>query len=359
MTQRTWAPEAVTFHDGGQLFADVGGAHPGDEGQAARLTLRVELVDQAQRVVAGRGRAQLHADGVAHPGQEVDVGVVQFAGALPDPEEVRRGVVRQAGARVDARQGPLVVEQQRLVAGEELHAQRVEVGTAGGHELDGAVDVPGQRLVAGVGRVFGEALVPLVHQAQVREAALREGADEVQGGGGGVVGLQHPAGVVAAGLGREIVAVDDVAAVRREGHAVAGFVVGRAWLRELAGHAAHFDDRHGRTVGEDDGHLQDGLDPGTDFVRRCGFKRFRAVAALEQERLALGRRCEPFAQDVHFTGEDQRGKDGQFLDGGVKDVLVLPAGLLGDRQFPPVVQPRIVGCTALRGTGQRGGRFCR
>ena len=96
--------------------------------------------------------------------------------------------------------GALVVQQQGLVAGVELHAlERLEVGAAGRHELDGAVDVPGQGLVAGVGRVLGEALVPLVHQAQVGEAALREGADQVQGRGGGVVRLEHPAGVVARG----------------------------------------------------------------------------------------------------------------------------------------------------------------
>ena len=66
-----------------------------------------------------------------------------------------------AGARVDAGQRALVVHQQRLVARVELDAlERLEVGAARGHELDGAVDLAGQRLVAGVGRVLGEALVP-------------------------------------------------------------------------------------------------------------------------------------------------------------------------------------------------------
>ena len=359
MTQRTWAPEAVTRSTiGGQLLADVAGTHAGDEGQPAGLAVRVQLVDQAQGVVAAGGRAELDADRVADAGEEVDVGVVQLAGALPDPEEVRRGVVGQAGARVDAGQGALVVQQQGLVAGVELHPlERLEVGAAGGHELDGAVDVPGQGLVAGVGRVLGEALVPLVHQAQVREAALGEGADQVQRGGGGVVGLEHPAGVVGAGLRREVVAVDDVAAVGRQGDAVAGLVVGGAGLGELAGHAAHLDDGHRRAVGEHDGHLQDGLDAGADLVRRGGLEGLGAVAALEQERLALRGGGEPFAQDVHFAGENEGREDGEFLDGGLEDSRVRPAGLLGGRKLPPVVQSGIVGGSALGGAGQRGGWF--
>ena len=42
------------------------------------------------------------------------------ARALADPQEVRGAVVRHARARVDARQRALVVEQQRLVAREEV-----------------------------------------------------------------------------------------------------------------------------------------------------------------------------------------------------------------------------------------------
>ena len=52
---------------------------------------------------------------------------------------------------------------------------------AGTHELDRAVNVGGQRLVARVGRVRHETLIPAVHLAQVGVTALREGTDKVQG----------------------------------------------------------------------------------------------------------------------------------------------------------------------------------
>ena len=197
------------------------------------------------------------------------MGAVELAGALTDPQEVAGGVVGQLGARVDAGQRALVVQQQGLVGGEELGAlERLEVRAAGGHELHGAVDLAGQLLVGGVRRVGREALVPRVHLAQVGEAALREGADQVQRGRGGVVGLHHAARVVGAGFRGEVVAVDDVAAEGRQRHAVAGLVVGGARLGELAGHAAHLDDRHGGAVGQHDGHLQDGAHAGARSCRR-------------------------------------------------------------------------------------------
>ena len=164
---------------------------------------------------------------------------------------------------------------------------------------------------------------------------------------------------MAAGFGGEVVAVDDVAAVGRKGHAVAGLVIGGAGLGELPGHAAHLDDGHRGAVGEHHGHLEDGLDPGADLVCRGCLEGLGAVAALEQERLALGCGGQALAEDVHFAGENQRRKHGEFLDGGVEHVLVLPAGLLGDGQVPPVVKSGIVGGSALGGAGQRKGGFCR
>ena len=174
-----------------------------------------------------------------------------------------------------------------------------------------------------------------------------------------MVRLHHPAGIVRAGFRREVVAVHDVAAVGRQRDAVAGLVVGGTRLGELARHAAHLDDRHGRTVGEHDGHLQDGPDAGTDLVGRRRFEGLGAVAALEQERLALRGGGKPFAQDVDFAGEDQGREDGKFLDGRLEDRRVRPRGLLRGRELPPVVQSGIVGGSALGGAGQRGNWFLR
>src|SRR5699024_11597899 len=68
----------------GQPLTDLAGSHTGDEAQATRGPLGVELVDEAQVVVPGRRGAELHTDRIVDAGQEVDVRAVDVAGALTD-----------------------------------------------------------------------------------------------------------------------------------------------------------------------------------------------------------------------------------------------------------------------------------
>ena len=181
--------------------------------------LRVELGGQRQRVVGGRGRAELAADRVADVAEVLHVRAVELPGALADPHHVRRHVVGQLGARVDPRHRVLVVEQQRLVAGVEVDAvELVRVGADRLHEGQRALDLAGQQLVAlGVRRLADEVVVPGVHLAQVGVAAGDEGADEVERRRGRVVDVDEPLRVGDARLGREVEAVDRVAAVGRQG----------------------------------------------------------------------------------------------------------------------------------------------
>ena len=62
----------------------------------------------------------LTRDRVADPAEELDVGAVEVAGALADPDQVGGDVVGRAGAAVDPRQGPLVLEQEPFVTRVEL-----------------------------------------------------------------------------------------------------------------------------------------------------------------------------------------------------------------------------------------------
>src|SRR5215203_1465157 len=71
--------------DGRQRLTDVAGTHPRDEGQPAGLAIGVDLVDDAQEVVGVGVRRHLDPHGVADGGDEVDVGAVEIAGALPHP----------------------------------------------------------------------------------------------------------------------------------------------------------------------------------------------------------------------------------------------------------------------------------
>src|SRR5690606_2808123 len=95
------------FQQRRQRIADLARTHPGDESESAGLTLGIELVDEFERGLGRSGGAELHTDGVSDLREVFDVRTVKIAGALTDPEEVRRGVVGSVGARIDARHGTL------------------------------------------------------------------------------------------------------------------------------------------------------------------------------------------------------------------------------------------------------------
>ncbi|MNF79909.1 hypothetical protein D3C84_621400 [compost metagenome] len=236
------------------------------------------------------------------------MGAIQLAGAVADPQHVRRAVVPVAGQAVLAHEGLLVVEQQRFVGGEEAgftHLRGV-LQTAGAHERQGLVDAVGQLAVL-LGQLGAgdEVEVPLVHLMQVGKAALGEGAQQVEAGGGLVVGLQQALRVRDAALRVETDAIDDVAAVGGQGHAAEGFLAGGARLGELAGHAPDLDHRAAGGEGHGDGHLQQHLEGVADLAGGELGEALGAVAALQQEGAALGHLGELPAQLAGLAGKHQ------------------------------------------------------
>ena len=151
---------------------------------------------------------------------------VEVARALPDPEKMRRSVDRGAVAGIDPGHRALVVHQQAFVAGVKLDApELLEVRSRGLHELDRLVDVASHLLVAHIGWIAGEALVPAVHLAEVGEPTLREGADKVQGRRCHVVALNESPRVRGARLRSELVTVDDVPAVCGQGDVTTSLII--------------------------------------------------------------------------------------------------------------------------------------
>lgn len=77
----------------GEQLGDLAGAVAGDEGDFAGLAGRVEGAEQGEDVFGWGGGADLDADGVCDAAEELDVGVVELAGAVTDPDEVGGCVV--------------------------------------------------------------------------------------------------------------------------------------------------------------------------------------------------------------------------------------------------------------------------
>src|ERR1700712_1394149 len=119
---------------------------------------------QPHQVVRLHRRAALHADRVLDTLEELDVGAVEVAGPFADPYQVSRGVVPLARGAIDPGHRLFEVEQQGLVAGEELHLVQRRLALGGDadrlHEHQGLADL-------------------LSHLAVSR--ALRTAVDEAQG----------------------------------------------------------------------------------------------------------------------------------------------------------------------------------
>ena len=172
---------------------------------------------------------------------------------------------------------------------------------------------------------------------QVGIAALRERAQQVEGGRGLAVGLHHALGI---GLARpfvEVEAVDDVAAVRRQCPAVLRLGIRGAGLGELAGEAAELDHRAAGAKGQHYRHLQQHLEHVANVVRMEFREALGAVAALQQEGFAGRDRGEPLLQPPRLTGKDQRRKPAQSLLDPGEPSLVRITRHLPDRQTAPAV----------------------
>ena len=239
--------------------------------------------------------------------------VVGLARAVADPDHVAGGAVPVAGGRILPRHRLLVAEQQRLVAGVDVGAAQLgmafEIEPAGLHEGERLGDAVGHLLVAIHRlRVFYKTEHPLMHAAEARVAAMREGAQQVQGRGRLVIGLDQALRIGRARFRGELRAVDDVAAIARQLDAVA--LLGRrgARLGELAGDAADLHHRRGRREGEHHRHLQEHAEEVADRVRAVVLEALGAVAALKQESIAGRDPRERLLQVARLAGKNQRRK---------------------------------------------------
>ena len=279
-----------------QHLTDALRTHARDEGQASLLAIRVEAVDEREHLIACRGRTKLDPNRVTHARQQLDMSALLLARPLPHPQEVGRRVVGLARTRINARHRRLILQKQSLMRGIQVHvAQRLKINARCSHELDRAVNVGGQRLVARIRRIRHEALIPTVYLPQIRIAALREGADQVQRRRRMIIQGQEALRVGFARLGSEFERVDRVAAIARQRHAVARLQVGGTRLGVLPRDTTNLDDRQRRTVRQDDSHLQQRLDLQTHVIGGRLREGFGTVSTHQHESLAAGRRTHPRA----------------------------------------------------------------
>ena len=332
-------------HQRREVVEDLVGAEAGDQGQPACLVLRIEHLDQLEQAVdRGRGTA-FQADRVPDAAEELDMGMIELARAVADPDHVAGGVVPLAGGGIDARHRLLIAEQQRLVAGVEIGRAHLRMGLRidadGAHELQRLGDALGDLLIAmRLRAVLDEAEHPAMRVVEVGVAARGEGAQQVQRRGRLSVGLELPARIGYAGLGREGDVVDDVALVARQLDVADLLVRRRARLGELPGDAPDLHDGRAAGEGQHDRHLQEQPEEIPDVVGGVLREALRTITALQEEGLAgrdLAQR--PF-ELARLPCKNERRKAGELLLDRLQGCLVrIIRNLLGGPGPPALWRP--------------------
>src|SRR6266404_6121592 len=167
-----------------QMIADLVRTEAVDQGQPSGFVVRIEHVDQPQQFVDFKRWTALQSDRILDAAEIFDVAVIELAGAVADPDHMTRGRVPVARRRIDAGKSLLVAEQQRLVAGIEIGGTQLgvafQIEPAGAHEVQRIRDAVRQFLVtAGLRGILEETEHPLMHAAEIGEAAGRKGTQQV------------------------------------------------------------------------------------------------------------------------------------------------------------------------------------
>ena len=218
------------------------------------------------------------------------MGAFELARAVADPGLVRRE--EEQPIAFGPQQRTLVVEQEHLVTREQLdRAQRAVVDAARGHEPQAAVDLGSDPLVAlpGAGAAH-EIHIPLVQPVQIGQAGAGDRASQVHRGRRVGVGTDEPPRVRPPRLVGRFEPMDHVAAIRRQ---TGGVGVRGPRLGVLAGDPSNLDDRHRRSVRQDNRHLQQRPDRAAQMRLGVLGEGLGAIPALQQERLAARDHTEP------------------------------------------------------------------
>ena len=170
---------------------------------------------------------------------------------------------------------------------------------------------------------------------QIRIAAGGESAQQINRAGGLHIGEFHPRRIRDARRRIEIRAINDVATIGRQRHAIARFAIGRPRLGELPGHAAKLHHRQSATKGQHNRHLQQHAKSIADHIGSEIAKAFGAVATLQDESLTIAGTRQGGLEAPRLTGKNQRGKSRDLGFHCGQSRLVGIFRHLPDRHVPP------------------------
>ena len=235
---------------------------------------------------------------------------IERRGAHADPREMRGQVEPAPVTRHLARLRLFVVQQQRFVRSIEIHPAETADRLAGqrfheAHRIADRLDhVPVFVLQR---RVLDPGQIPIFRMMQIGEAAVDQRTHEVHRQRRFRMRFDQALRICGTRLPRlNSGRIDDIAAIARQGHAVACFGIGRTRLGVLAGETADAHDRQLETVHQHEAHLQQHLQPIGDQRGFAVGETFGAIAALQQEAAPFGGIGQLALERQHFPRSHQR-----------------------------------------------------
>src|SRR3984893_15975128 len=122
-----------------QMIADLVRTETIYQRQASECRYWFEHVDQPQQLVRLERGTAFQSDRIFDAAEIFDMAVIELAGAVADPDHMARGCIVAAAGGIDAGEGLLIAEQQRLVAGVDIGGAQLRVAfqieAAGTHEI--------------------------------------------------------------------------------------------------------------------------------------------------------------------------------------------------------------------------------
>ncbi len=260
--------------------------HPVDNRDPPQFRVGVEDLEEFEQPLGIHFRANLDANRIADAAEVIGMGTLDLRRPHADPRKVCAEVVPSFTPWHLASHRLLVRQEERFVACEEVDPADFRGPNPGQglHESERVGDTLHHLLVFPcTRRVCNKLEVPVFGVVEVGKPTVDKRADKIQGQRSVFVATQHPLRIRDTVSGGEIRAVDDLATVSRQGHAITLFGVRAAWFGVLAGKSTDSGDAAFEPEGQQQAHLKEDLELVGDDLRRTLVESFGAGAPLEKE----------------------------------------------------------------------------
>mmetsp|Transcript_25539 Transcript_25539/g.38119 ORF Transcript_25539/g.38119 Transcript_25539/m.38119 type:complete len:385 (+) Transcript_25539:361-1515(+) len=327
-----------------QIRAQFLSSHADDNGKTSRNILRVHGINDSDQFFGRALVRNLDSQRIVDTTSEFQVSAVQITCTLSNPEHVGAAIVPLARCRILSGQSLLVFQKQTFVCSEKINLSefwRTSVDADRFHETKRLVNLGSEFAVpASLIRTLHKIKVPSMQPADISVSSSTECTQDVERLCTLMVGLDHLARIVSAGLLVKGFRVDNISTVGWKSNTVLHLIGLRTRLGKLTGHATNLDHWHGRTESHNKRHLQNHTEGIPHMIDIEFFETFSTISTHEQEPLPLSSASKLFMQSPDFTCKHKGGTASNSIGGTLQfSSVFVHRHLLGNFFTPTLGRP--------------------